>query len=67
MPSHGMKDREWFRNKDTHHFKNEGLFACLTKATVLEQLNMLVEFNWTKKLGLVYCYAFSFAEWSFHG
>jgi hypothetical protein len=49
MPSCGVKAREWFRDKENRHFKNEGLFACLTKATVLEQLNMPIEFNWTKK------------------
>jgi hypothetical protein len=49
MPSCGVKAGEWFRDKENRHLKNEGLFSCLTKATVLEQLNMPVEFNWTKK------------------
>ena len=49
MPSRGMKAGEWFHDKENCHFKNEGLFAGLIKTTILEQLNMLVEFNWTKK------------------
>jgi hypothetical protein len=49
MPSRGVKAGEWFRDKENGHFKNEGLFAGLTKATVLEQLKRPVELNWTKK------------------
>ena len=45
MPALGVKDGEWYRNHENQHFKNEKLFASLTKATVLEQLNMPVEFN----------------------
>jgi hypothetical protein len=49
MHALGVKDGEWYRDHENRHFKNEKLFASLTKATVLEQLNMPVEFNWTKK------------------
>ena len=45
MPSCGVKAGKWFLDKENCYFRNKGLFAGLTKATILEQLNMLVEVN----------------------
>ena len=36
MPSRGVKVRDWFCDKENCHFKNEGLFAYVTKAIILE-------------------------------
>jgi hypothetical protein len=49
MPTLGIKDGEWYRDHENRHFKNEKLFVSLTKASILEQLIMPVEFNCTKK------------------
>jgi hypothetical protein len=45
MPACGIKDGEWYQDNEKWHFKNENLFASLTKVSVLEQFNMPVEFN----------------------
>ncbi|KAG0553568.1 hypothetical protein KC19_12G021500 [Ceratodon purpureus] len=49
MPEQGVKCGEYWRDKNNRHYKNEKLFAALTKATVLEELNTHVEMNWSKK------------------
>ena len=49
LPQMGVKKGEYWRDKNSRHYKNEKLFAALNKATVLEQLNLPVDMNWSKK------------------
>ena len=49
LPQMGVKKGEYWRDKNSRHYKNEKLFAPLNKATVLEELNLPVEMNWSKK------------------
>ena len=49
LPQMGVKKGEYWRDKNSRHYKNEKLFAALNKASVLEQLNLPVEMNWSKK------------------
>ena len=49
LPQLGVKKGELWRDKNSRHYKNEKLFAALNKASVLEQLNLPLEMNWSKK------------------